>query len=180
MKHSMVILICSLVSAGTLLAQTGSHPAPGASSAAPKTSTTAPKTGAPATTATRTTTAAPVWITSGSGLKYQDIVVGKGTQAQAGDDILVNYTGRFTNGKVFDTSVGPGRTPFELHLGRGDVIKGWDEGLSNMRVGGKRKLIIPPNLAYGERGYPDPRNPSAYIIPPNSTLTFDVELVKIN
>lgn len=89
-----------------------------------------------------------------------------------GDDILVNYTGRFTNGKVFDSSLSPGRKPFELHLGRGEVIKGWDEGLSTMHVGGKRKLIIPPNLAYGPGGYPG-------VIPPNSTLTFDVELLKI-
>jgi peptidylprolyl isomerase len=106
-------------------------------------------------------------------------VVGKGPQPKLGDDILVNYTGRFLDGKVFDTSLAPGRTPFELHLGRGDVIKGWDEGLSTMHVGGKRKLTIPPGLAYGPGGYPDPRNPSKYVIPPNSTLTFDVELLKI-
>jgi peptidylprolyl isomerase len=112
------------------------------------------------------------WITTGSGLKYQDVVVGKGAQPKPGDDILVNYTGRFPNGKIFDSSLMPGRTPFELHLGRGEVIKGWDEGLSTMHVGGKRKLIIPPGLAYGERGYPG-------AIPPNSTLTFDVELLKI-
>jgi peptidylprolyl isomerase len=98
--------------------------------------------------------------------------VGKGAVPKPGDDILVNYTGRFTNGKVFDSSLAPGRTPFELHLGRGDVIKGWDEGLATMHVGGKRKLIIPPSLAYGERRYPN-------VIPPNSTLTFDVELLKI-
>jgi peptidylprolyl isomerase len=105
-------------------------------------------------------------------LKYEDVVVGKGPLPKPGDDILVNYTGRFTNGKVFDSSLAPGRTPFELHLGRGEVIKGWDEGLSTMHVGGKRKLIIPPDLAYGPRGYPG-------VIPPNSTLTFDVELLKV-
>jgi peptidylprolyl isomerase len=96
--------------------------------------------------------------------------VGKGPQPKPGDDILVSYTGRFTDGKVFDSSVGRG--PFELHLGRGEVIPGWDEGLSTMHVGGKRKLTIPPSLAYGSRGYPG-------VIPPNSTLTFDVELLKI-
>ena len=179
MKRSIAILICSLLSVGMLSAQAGTPQTPGTSSAAPKTSTAAPKPGGATSTAAHPASVAPVWITTGSGLKYRDIVVGKGAQAQPGDDILVNYTGRFTNGRVFDTSIGPGKTPFELHLGRGDVIKGWDEGLANMRVGGKRKLLIPPNLAYGERGYPDPRNPSAYVIPPNSTLTFDVELVKI-
>lgn len=98
--------------------------------------------------------------------------MGKGAQPKPGDTVLVNYTGRFPSGKVFDTSLAPGRGPFELHLGRGEVIKGWDEGLSTMHVGGKRKLVIPPELAYGEHGYPG-------VIPPNSTLTFDVELVKI-
>ena len=123
-------------------------------------------------TATAKTSAAATWITTGSGLKYQDVVVGKGPLPKPGDDVLVNYTGRFPNGKVFDTSLGPGRGPFELHLGRGEVIKGWDEGLSTMHVGGKRKLTIPPGLAYGAQGYPG-------AIPPNSTLIFDVELLKI-
>ena len=81
------------------------------------------------------TSSAAQWITTGSGLKYQDVVVGKGPLPKPGDDILVNYTGRFTNGKVFDSSLAPGRGPFELHLGRGEVIKGWDEGLSTMHVG---------------------------------------------
>jgi peptidylprolyl isomerase len=112
------------------------------------------------------------WTSTESGLKFQDVLVGKGPLPKPGDDILVNYTGRFTNGKVFDSSLASGRGPFELHLGRGEVIKGWDEGLSTMHVGGKRKLIIPPDLAYGPRGYPG-------VIPPNSTLTFDVELLKI-
>jgi peptidylprolyl isomerase len=136
--------------------------------------TTAPKKPA-ALVAKRTTTAAhpaAQWITTASGLKYQDTLVGKGPQPKDGDDVLVNYTGRFPNGKVFDTSLAPGRTPFELHVGKGEVIKGWDEGLSTMHVGGKRKLIIPPDLAYGPKGYPG-------VIPPNSTLTFDVELLRI-
>lgn len=202
MRHSTLILICSFVSATVLYAQTQTtqtQTAPSttttqktsttAKTAASKTATTA-KTTTSATTHASTATAAHTtaataakpatskpataaqWITTGTGLKYRDVVVGKGPQPKLGDDILVNYTGRFPNGKVFDTSLAPGRTPFELHLGRGDVIKGWDEGLSTMHVGGKRKLIIPPNLAYGERGYPG-------VIPPNSTLTFDVELIKI-
>jgi len=110
------------------------------------------------------------WTTTGSGLKYQDVVVGKGPQPKTGQTVVVNYTGRFTNGKVFDTSVG--KAPFKFALGRGEVIKGWDEGVGSMNVGGKRKLIIPPDLAYGSKGYPG-------VIPPNATLTFDVELLKI-
>jgi peptidylprolyl isomerase len=145
----------------TLLAQAAQSSAPTATT--PKTTTTTTK------SATTAHPAAP-WTTTASGLKYQDIVVGKGPQPKAGDDILVNYTGRFTSGKIFDSSTGRG--PFELHLGRGEVIKGWDEGISTMHVGGKRKLMIPPDLAYGQRGYPG-------VIPPNSTLTFEVELLKI-
>ncbi len=127
------------------------------------------------TTATKaaTTKAAPPavpWVTTGSGLKYRDVIVGKGPQPKEGDTVVVNYTGRFTSGKVFDTSVG--KPPFQFRLGRGEVIKGWDEGVGSMHVGGKRKLLIPPDLAYGPRGYPG-------VIPPNSTLTFDVELLKI-
>jgi peptidylprolyl isomerase len=108
--------------------------------------------------------------TTPSGLQYVDLVVGKGPQPKHGDTVVVNYTGTFTNGKVFDTSVG--KKPFEFKLGRGEVIKGWDEGVASMHVGGKRKLVIPPDLAYGSGGYPG-------VIPPNSTLTFVVELLQI-
>jgi peptidylprolyl isomerase len=107
-------------------------------------------------------------ITTPSGLKYQDLVVGNGPPAENGMLVSVNYTGTFTDGTKFDSSYDRGR-PISITLGAGQVIRGWDEGLRGMRVGGKRKLTIPPDLAYG----PDGRSG----IPPNSTLVFEVELV---
>ena len=100
-----------------------------------------------------------------------DVAVGKGEAAKAGDKVKVHYTGTLTNGTEFDSS----RTrnqPFEFVLGQGRVIKGWDQGVAGMKVGGKRKLTIPPSLGYGARG-------AGGKIPPNSTLLFDVELVEI-
>ncbi len=106
-----------------------------------------------------------------NGLEIEDVKVGDGAEAKAGDNVTVHYTGKLTDGTQFDSSVG--KKPFQFQLGAGMVIKGWDEGVAGMKVGGKRKLTIPPELGYGSRGFPG-------AIPPNSTLVFDVELLKVN
>jgi peptidylprolyl isomerase len=111
-------------------------------------------------------------VTTASGLKYEDIVVGKGKSPKKGDTVSVHYTGWLTDGKKFDSSRDRGQ-PFEFAIGEGQVIKGWDEGVMSMKVGGRRKLTIPPGLGYGARGTPG--GP----IPPNATLIFDVELLAI-
>lgn len=108
-------------------------------------------------------------VTTASGLQYWNIKLGTGALAIPGKKVKVDYTGWLTNGKKFDSSVGTGQ-PFEFTLGNGDVIKGWDEGIAGMKVGGKRQLRIPAHLAYGEAGRPP-------VIPLNSTLIFDVQLV---
>jgi len=107
-----------------------------------------------------------------SGLDYDEITPGEGTQASPGKTVRVHYTGKFPDGKVFDSSVERGE-PIEFVLGQGRVIKGWDEGIALMKVGGKATLTIPPQLAYGERGA------GGGVIPPNATLVFDVELVEV-
>lgn len=106
-----------------------------------------------------------------SGLEYVETLAGTGAQAKAGDTVRVHYTGKFPDGKVFDSSVSRGE-PLEFPLGKGRVIRGWDEGIALMKVGGKATLTIPPQLAYGESG-------AGGVIPPNATLIFDVELVGI-
>ena len=105
-----------------------------------------------------------------SGLSITDLVVGDGPEAVKGEVVSVNYRGTLANGKEFDSSYGRG--PFSFPLGAGRVIQGWDEGVAGMKVGGKRKLVIPPDLAYGERG-------AGGVIPANATLTFEVELLKV-
>jgi peptidylprolyl isomerase len=119
------------------------------------------------------TAAAGTRRTTASGLTIIDVVVGTGPAAKDGDNISVQYTGRLeSNGKKFDSSYDRNE-PFSFVLGQGQVIKGWDEGVADMKVGGKRQLIIPPELGYGAGGTPDGS------IPPNAALVFDVELVKI-
>jgi FKBP-type peptidyl-prolyl cis-trans isomerase len=104
-------------------------------------------------------------------LLKEDLVVGSGATAEAGQDVVVHYVGRLADGKQFDSSRAR-RDPLDFALGAGDVIKGWDQGIPGMKVGGKRRLTIPPELAYGEHGL-------AGVIPPQATLVFEVELLEI-
>ncbi len=107
-----------------------------------------------------------------SGLEYIEVEPGTGAQAESGKTVSVHYTGKFQDGKVFDSSVSRGE-PIKFPLGAGRVIKGWDEGIALMKEGGKAQLVIPPHLAYGESG-------AGGVIPPNATLVFEVELVSVD
>lgn len=107
-----------------------------------------------------------------SGLEYENTKEGDGAEAKAGQKVSVHYTGTLTDGSKFDSSRDRGR-PFEFTLGVGQVIKGWDEGVAGMKVGGQRMLTIPPELGYGSRG-------ASGVIPPNATLIFDVELLGVS
>ncbi len=115
--------------------------------------------------------AAEKMITTKTGLQYTDLVVGSGKQAHAGQTAVVHYTGTLTDGTKFDSSKDR-NTPFPFPLGAGRVIKGWDEGVAGMKIGGIRKLVIPPELGYGARG-------AGGVIPPNATLIFEVELLDL-
>jgi len=106
-------------------------------------------------------------------LLIEDIIVGEGDEANDFNKVVVNYTGSLTDGSVFDSSLNPGREPFTFTLGAGSVIKGWDLGVKGMKVGGKRKLTIPPELGYGENG-------AGSVIPPGSTLIFEVDLLEVS
>ncbi len=139
-------------------------PRPSAAAAAPTVTATA--------TATAPAPAAPAAPAADEKLVVVDVAVGKGAEAKAGDKVSVHYTGTLTDGKEFDSSRKHGK-PFDFLLGRSQVIKGWDQGVAGMKVGGRRKLTIPPSLGYGARG-------AGGLIPPNATLQFDIELLGIN
>src|SRR6202051_4373655 len=110
-------------------------------------------------------------VKTDSGLQYWDIRIGTGAVAKEGSHVRVHYTGWLTTGKKFDSSVDAGK-PFDFTIGNGEVIKGWEEGVAGMKVGGKRQLRIPPELAYGAEGSPP-------TIPPNATLIFDIQLLAV-
>lgn len=110
-------------------------------------------------------------VTTQSGLTYEDLATGDGALARSGDEVTVHYTGWLQSGRKFDSSVDRGE-PFSFSLGRGNVIAGWDEGVAGMKVGGRRKLTIPPDLGYGPYG-------AGNVIPPNATLVFEVELLEV-
>jgi|SRR4051812_25697039 FKBP-type peptidyl-prolyl cis-trans isomerase len=114
----------------------------------------------------------PAMPTTPNGLTWQDVTEGTGTEAKKGDQVSVHYTGWLMDGTKFDSSKDR-NDPFEFHLGGGQVIKGWDEGVAGMKIGGTRKLTIPPSLGYGARG-------AGGVIPPNATLVFEVELLGVS
>jgi len=152
-KYVAAIAVILALTAVVVLAQTAAR-----KPAAPNTSAPAKVTGE--------------GVKTPSGLIYWDMRVGNGDVAKEGSHVRVHYTGWLTTGKKFDSSVDAGK-PFDFTIGNGEVIKGWEEGVSGMRVGGKRQLRIPPDLAYGSEGTPDGT------IPPNATIIFDVQLLGV-
>lgn len=145
----------------------------GSTAQAAETTSTVGTTSAGAVTTSTTPSTEPKVTTLPSGTKYEDLVVGTGKEATKGSNATVHYTGTLTNGQKFDSSKDRG-TPFTVrNLGNAPVIQGWNEGLVGMKVGGKRRLTIPPNAGYGKRGAPP-------VIPPDATLIFEVELLDVN
>ena len=107
-----------------------------------------------------------------NGLIIENMEIGDGTEAQDYNKVVVNYTGKLEDGSIFDSSLNPGREPFTFTLGIGSVIKGWDIGVKGMKVGGRRRLTVPPELGYGDKG-------AGSVIPPGATLIFDVDLLEV-
>ena len=107
-----------------------------------------------------------------NGLIIENIEIGDGTEAQDYNKVVVNYTGKLEDGSIFDSSLNPGREPFTFTLGVGSVIKGWDVGVKGMKVGGRRRLTVPPELGYGDKG-------AGSVIPPGATLIFEVDLLEV-
>ena len=107
-----------------------------------------------------------------NGLIIENMEIGDGTEAQDYNKVVVNYTGKLEDGSIFDSSLNPGREPFTFTLGVGSVIKGWDIGVKGMKVGGRRRLTVPPELGYGDKG-------AWSVIPPGATLIFDVDLLEV-
>jgi peptidylprolyl isomerase len=168
MKLLFVSRICFFVLAGIFVLASASLAVKAAPAVTNAPAASAP---APANVETDKDSGKPI-VTTPSGLKYVDLVVGKGDGAKTGDHLLVNYVGKLLDGTKFDSSYDRGQ-PYPIELGVSQVIQGWTEGLAGMKVGGKRKLIIPPQLGYGLTGYPD-------VIPPNATLIFEIEMISIN
>src|ERR1700678_2014089 len=156
-KHAAVIAIIFALTAGFVLSRTALSQTAARKPAVPNTNAPSKVTGD--------------GVKTSSGLIYWDIRVRNGEVAKEGNRVRVHYTGWLTTGKKFDSSVDAGK-PFDFTIGNGDVIKGWEEGVAGMRVGGKRQLRIPPELAYGAEGSPP-------TIPPNATLIFDIQLLGV-
>jgi peptidylprolyl isomerase len=155
------------------IAAPAEQPAPEATAAPEAPAATAAADAAPAAAGAGPQQVDPSKITTTpSGLKYAELLVGTGAEATSGKQVSVHYTGWLQNGTKFDSSRDRGE-PLQLTLGAGQVIPGWEEGLTGMKVGGQRQLIIPPDLAYGEQGA------GGGVIPPNATLIFEVELVNV-
>jgi hypothetical protein len=169
MKRAFAVLACAPFLAGACSSLTSPPSPEPIASEVPVTSAAAPK---PSAAPSATPPANPSATADTAPLDIKDLTAGKGVAAAAGDKVTVHYVGTLMDGKEFDSSRKHGK-PFDFVLGKGQVIKGWDQGVAGMKVGGKRKLTIPPSLAYGARGSPP-------VIPPNATLQFEVELLAIN
>lgn len=171
-----VVAVCGLILIVGLLFGSGRSNDAIAANPTPPPTVTSPKLGQPQATlqvasANSTENNMEDVVTTDSGLQYVDIVEGDGASPNKGDTVVVHYTGTLEDGRKFDSSRDRGQ-PFSFKVGVGQVIQGWDEGVGSMKVGGRRKLIIPADLGYGARG-------AGGVIPPNATLIFDVELLRI-